>query len=229
MLNWPAKDPDATYDYRWEPPLDAGDKLATAVITRVSGDVAIGTQQMDDTGLSVVLTAGSVGLNLFRGVWTSVGGRGDGEYIQIAVVDDTPTEDSDLLTAFRMRYPEFDGVAAQRIQYWLTDADRFVTDGWGTDANPARMAYAAHKLILSRAPGISDAANLASMGIPSGVTKFRSASFDVQISEAASNRSLSSGWDATAYGEEFAVMLRRNTGGPMLVGYVESTCGLPGW
>lgn len=129
----------------------------------------------------------------------------------------------------KMRYPAFQNVADDRIQYWLTDADRFVNDGWCHDADPARLAYAAHKLVLSKAPGIADDSDLAALGIPTGVTKFKSASMDVQISEAASNRSLSSGWDATTYGEEFAVMLRRNTGGPMLVGYVEPTCGWPGW
>lgn len=129
----------------------------------------------------------------------------------------------------KMRYPAFQNVDDSRIQYWLTDADRFVTDGWGSDADPARLAYAAHKMVLSKAPGISDDRDLAVLGIPTGVTKFKSASMDVQISESASNRSLSSGWDATTYGQEFAVMLRRNTGGPMLVGFVEPTCGLPGW
>jgi hypothetical protein len=129
----------------------------------------------------------------------------------------------------KMRYPAFGNVADDRIQYWLTDADRFVTDAWGTDADPARLAYAAHKLVLSKAPGISDDSDLAVLGIPTGVTKFKSASMDVQISEAAANRSLASGWDATTYGEEFAVMLARNTGGPMLVGYVEPTCGWTGW
>ncbi|MGE7204912.1 DUF4054 domain-containing protein [Sphingomonas sp. NPDC019816] len=129
----------------------------------------------------------------------------------------------------KMRYPAFENVDDTRIQYWLTDADRYVTDAWGADADPARLAYAAHKLVLSKAPGIADDSDLAVLGIPTGVTKFKSASMDVQISEAASNRSLSSGWDATTYGEEFAVILRRNTGGPMLVGYVEPTCGWPGW
>lgn len=129
----------------------------------------------------------------------------------------------------KMRYPAFADVDDARIQYWLTDADRFVTDGWGADADPARLAYAAHNLVLSNAPGIQSSTDLAAMGIPTGVTKFKSASMDIQISEAAANRSLASGWDATTYGEEFAVMLARNTGGPFLCGYVEPICGWPGW
>ena len=129
----------------------------------------------------------------------------------------------------KMRYPAFENVDDTRIQYWLTDADRFVTDGWATDADPARLAYAAHNLVLSNAPGIQSGTDLSAMGIPTGVTKFKSASMDVQISEAAANRSLASGWDATAYGQEFAVMLARNTAGPFLVGYVEPFCGWPGW
>lgn len=118
----------------------------------------------------------------------------------------------------KMRYPAFQNVDDTRVQYWLTDADRYVNDEWATDADPARLAYAAHHLVLSKAPGIADDSDLTVLGIPAGVTKFKSASMDVQISETAANRSLASGWDATTYGEEFAVMLARNTGGPFLVG-----------
>lgn len=133
---------------------------------------------------------------------------------------------STLLQAFRMRYPSFDGVADNRVSYWLTDADRYVTAAWTGDADPARMAYAAHQLVVSRAPGLSQDDTFE---IPAGVTRFRSASMDVQISDAAANRSLSGGWDATVYGQDFAVMLRRNTGGPFLAGYVEPRCDWGIW
>lgn len=222
MLNWPAKDPDGTFDYRWEPPLDTGDKLASGEITRTSGDVVIESQTMDDTGVTVVLSGGSVGFNAFKGVWTSVGGRGDDEDIAIEVREKSSDP---LLTAFRMRYPAFAAVDAGTIVYWLKDADRFVNDSWGTDADPARLAYAAHQMSLNGTPGIAAGATAQ---IPAGVTKFKSASMDVSISDSAANRSISGGWSATVYGQEFAVMLRRNTGGPRLVGYVEPVCGY-GW
>lgn len=130
----------------------------------------------------------------------------------------------------KMRYPTFDAVDDVRIQYWLTDAGRYVNDSWGADADPGRIDYAAHQLVVTKAPGIADGEDI---GIPAGVTRFRSASMDVAISDSAANRSLSGGWDATIYGQAFAVLLRRHNGGPRLVGYVEPRCdvfgGYPCW
>lgn len=137
----------------------------------------------------------------------------------------TPEPVPDLVAALRMRYPAFAAVDASTIDYWLTDADRFVNDGWGTDADPARLAYAAHQMATNGTPGV---AQDASAQIPAGVTRFRSASMDVALSEAAANRSVNGGWSATRYGQEYAVMLRRNTGGPRLAGYIEPVCGF-GW
>jgi hypothetical protein len=54
--------------------------------------------------------------------------------------------------------------------------------------------------------------------LPTGVTRFRSASMDVAVSETAANRSLGTGYSATRYGTEFAMLLRRHGGGPRLVG-----------
>lgn len=90
MLTWTAKDPDARLDYRWEPPLDPGDALVSASISKLEGDVTINSQEHDDTGLSVFLSGGTVGSNLFRGVWISSGGRLGDEYISINVVDNAP-------------------------------------------------------------------------------------------------------------------------------------------
>ena len=138
----------------------------------------------------------------------------------------TPPETvPDLVAALRIRYPAFRNVETATIVYWLNDADRFVNDSWGTDADPARLAYAAHQMSLAGTPGIAAGATAQ---IPAGVTKFKSASLDVSVSDAAANRAISGGWAATVYGADFAVMLRRNTGGPRLVGYVEPVCGY-GW
>lgn len=115
----------------------------------------------------------------------------------------------------RIRYPEFTGVDDAVIQYWLDDALRIVTVAWGPDATPGQLALAAHNMSLSGVAGINktDAEQ-----IPVGVTKFKSASMDVSVSEAAANRSLTGGYGATRYGQEFQIMLRRNAGGPFLVG-----------
>jgi len=118
----------------------------------------------------------------------------------------------------RLRYDAFQNVTDERIQYWLTDAGRIVTADWGEDYEPGTLALAAHNMAINRVPGMTlDATSQ----IPAGVTRFRSASMDVGLSEAAANRTLSGGYSSTSYGAEFAVMLRRHCGGPRLVGYVE--------
>lgn len=112
----------------------------------------------------------------------------------------------------RIRYPALAEVDECTAEYWIKDAARFVTDAWGTDADPATLAYAAHFLLLNQAD---------TSGIPAGVTRFRSASVDLAFTEASANASLAGGYAATAPGREFEIMLRRNTGGPRLVGFVD--------
>jgi hypothetical protein len=118
----------------------------------------------------------------------------------------------------RMRYPALRDVAADDIQYWLTDALRTVGPSWGDDADVAQIALAAHNLVVNDMPGIR---KTEAEQLPAGVTKFKSASMDVQISETAANRLLGTGYNATRYGQEFAALLRRHAGGPILAGYVE--------
>ena len=93
-----------------------------------------------------------------------------------------------------------------------------MTEDWGTDYEPGLLSLAAHSMTTNRVPGITLDA---SEQLPDGVTSFRSASINVAVSEAAANRSVSGGYPSTSYGLEFAVMLRRNRGGPRLVGYIE--------
>lgn len=117
----------------------------------------------------------------------------------------------------RMRYPALRDVAADDIQYWLTDALRTVGPSWGDDADVAQIALAAHNLVVNDVPGIKKTEG---QQLPSGVTKFKSGGMDVQISEASANRSMDGGYASTIYGQEFAALLRRHAGGPILAGYV---------
>lgn len=110
----------------------------------------------------------------------------------------------------KMRYPAFATVSDTTINYWLTDAARIVTNSWGDDQEPATLALAAHS--MSSTPGVVSSA------IPAGVTRFRSGSTDIAFSDSAAARSAEGGYKSTPYGREFAAMLRRNVGGPMLVG-----------
>lgn len=113
----------------------------------------------------------------------------------------------------RIRYPAFAAVPDDAIAYWLTDAARIVTDDWGEDQEPGTLALAAHSMATT--PGGLASGN---SQIPAGVTSFRSGSTSVTFSDAAAAQSAQGGYGSTIYGKEFAVMLRRNVGGPRLVG-----------
>ena len=114
----------------------------------------------------------------------------------------------------KLRYPAFASIADEVLAYWITDTQRIVTDAWfAADREPATLALAAHNCIMAGAGSKAGGA-----GIPAGVTRFKSASFEVQVSDAAVTAEVKGGYDATVYGQEFAVMLRRNRGGARLIG-----------
>ena len=123
----------------------------------------------------------------------------------------------------KLRYAAFDAVSDERVQYWLTDAERFVDESW-TDADyaPALMARAAHSMALEGlgGNGASDLAGLRDLGI----TDFKSGSFSASIAEDAVKASVAGGYGSTRYGQEFAALLKRNSGGPMLVGSLGCPC-----
>lgn len=211
-MPWPAKDPETVADYRYDVALDAGDTLDAISATKLTGSVVIDSQTSNATGVTVWLSGGSDGETaVFRVAWTTTGGRTFDDIITLAVVANEIGTD---VTEFLTRYPAFSSVAGGTIAYWLRDAERTVTDRWREDDQaPARMALAAHNMA---AGGLLPQTGAAA--IPAGVTRFRSASMDVGLSEAAANRALKGGYGSTVYGQEFAVMERRNLGAPRLVG-----------
>lgn len=112
------------------------------------------------------------------------------------------------------RFPAFAGVSDPTVQYWLTDAERTVTEDWGDDYKVGLMTLAAHEMVVACVAGLPSSA------IPAGVTSFRSGTFSATVSETAANASAAGGFSATKYGQAFAIMLRRNRGGPFLAGLV---------
>lgn len=118
--------------------------------------------------------------------------------------------------ALKTRFPAFAAVDDVTIDYWLTDARLTVTDDWiENDRAPAEMALAAHNLALSGAGASGGAvANLAAMG----VTDFKSASMSVSFDAETVRRSGNGGYSSTRYGVQFLTYLRRNRGGPRLIG-----------
>ena len=119
-------------------------------------------------------------------------------------------------TTLKSRFPAFAAVADETVEYWLTDARLIVTDAWiEGDRAPAEMALAAHNLALSGAGSAGGAvANLAAMG----VTDFKSASMSVSLDAETVRRSGNGGYSSTRYGVQFLTYLRRNRGGPRLIG-----------
>jgi len=116
------------------------------------------------------------------------------------------------LSDFRARYPAFATVADATVEYWLTDALRFVDESWmEADYAPAIMAAAAHAIAL--AGFISGPASLAA----GGVTSFKSGSFSASIDASVAQAASGGGWSATRYGREFQQLQRRNFAGPRLV------------
>lgn len=117
----------------------------------------------------------------------------------------------------KARFPAFAGVADATIEYWLEDARLTVTDDWiEADRAPAEMELAAHNMIKVGVAGISTGTVGDIAG--KGVVGFKSASFSVELESSAAKRLSGTGYDSTQYGADFAVRLRRNEGGPYLVG-----------
>lgn len=111
----------------------------------------------------------------------------------------------------KLRYPAFVRVEDAVVDYWLTDAARFVDTSWPeADFGPARMAIAAHHMARQ---GLAEG----DAAIPAGVTSFRSGAFSAQLTEKAANQSLSEGWDSSVYGREYRQLYRRVKGGPRLI------------
>lgn len=223
MLNWHPKDPDEVLDYRWEPVIDAGDTIASITLSRLSGDVVTDSAAEDATGITLVLSGGTDGSNVFRGLASTVGGRTFEEYITLPVVS---KPDAGLVASLKARYPAFAAVDAATIAYWLTDADRYV-GAWGDDRDVGLMSIAARNMVAAKVAGIasSDASGLGG----SGVTSFRSGSFSAQITEDAANGKLTGLWD-----DDWAALVRiYGTGlgvaspgfAPCVYGYRESLLG----
>ena len=109
------------------------------------------------------------------------------------------------------RYPAFAAVAGTTIDYWITDAQRFVDTSWTEgDYAPGILAMAAHNMTLA---GIGTDSALLS-GVPAGVTSMKSGSLSLNFTPEAANARLAPDFTATRYGQEYMLLARRNRAGP---------------
>jgi hypothetical protein len=202
---WPAKDPDEVLDYTWTVPTEADDPVTSATLTVVSaGGAAIASQSYTTTGLTAYLTGGTAGETaIFSATASTEGGRTFEEtfYLQIRATANAN------VAGLRLRYPAFAAVPSATIDYWLTDAMRFVDDSWTeADYAPALMAAAAHHMAMN---------GLGTEGaLPQGVTSFKSGTFSATVDASQAGRT---GWASTRYGQEYLALLRRNKGGARVI------------
>jgi hypothetical protein len=126
---------------------------------------------------------------------------------------------SDLIA----RYPAFTAVDPTTIQYWLTDAQRYVDTSWiEGDYAPALIAHAAYDMARVSVPGLAGAyeAEL----VAGGVTDFQSASVRLRFSDEAVKAAVAGGYGSNIYGIEYYALLRRNKAGPRVVGGAVGSC-----
>lgn len=218
MPAWPAKDPDAVLDYTFTIPLDEADTVASHTFTLASGTVAIDSESILAAVITAQLSGGAHGeTSVFKAAWITTGGREDEEYITLPII--AADYVALALTGYVeplpqhliARYPAFADVPTATIQYWLTDAERFVDESWTEgDYAIALMALAAHNM-ASAGLG-TDGAAVA--GIPGGVTRLKSGSLDVTFADSAASDRITGALSSTRYGSEYAALRYRNKGGP---------------
>lgn len=217
MTAWPAKDPDAVQDYSYTIPLDTGDTVASHTFTRVSGTVAIDSESINAADVTAFLSGGVDGeTSVFKVAWVTGEGREDEDYVTLRVIanDYVALEligyVKPLPQHLKARYPAFEDVPTATIQYWLTDAERFVDSSWTEgDYAAALMALAAHNM---ESAGLGSGA-AAYADIPAGVSRFKSGSLDVSFAEGASADRITGALTATRYGSEYKALRYRNKGG----------------
>lgn len=220
MSAWPAKDPDAVLDYTFTIPLDAGDAVDTYTFTRVSGTVVIEDEDIAGAVITARLSGGVDGeTSVFQVTWVTTADREDEEfitqlvtqsdYVALVYTDYVKPRAQHLIA----RYPAFADVDTTTIQYWLTDAERFVDESWSEgDYAIALMALAAHNMATA---GLgTDAAAVSD--IPTGVTSIKTGSFSASFADGVAADRVTGALASTRYGAEYAALLRRNKGGPRI-------------
>ena len=119
--------------------------------------------------------------------------------------------------ALKARYPAFAAVADETIQYWLTDAGRFVDTSWiESDYAPALIAHAAYDMARVSVAGLIGADEAAL--VAGGVTDFQSASVRLRFSDEAVKVAVAGGYGSNIYGIEYFALLSRSKAGPRVIG-----------
>lgn len=125
----------------------------------------------------------------------------------------------------RARYPAFSDTTAipdATIQYWLDYVvGENVDQSWSDPAGArAQMAAAAHR--MAEAGVLASASSDDDM---TGVSSFKSGTFQVQFADAYVAQQAAGGWESTRYGRDYLDLLRANKGGPGFTSAGSIPCG----
>jgi hypothetical protein len=112
-------------------------------------------------------------------------------------------------------YPAFADVADATVDAWIAKASTEAVDtSWQEiDYAPAIIDYAAHRMALLGLGVQSEVEGYARAGL----TGIRSGSFSANFSDKKVSKASGGSLDATAYGQSYKLLLRRNKGGPRVV------------
>lgn len=113
-------------------------------------------------------------------------------------------------------FPAFDAVADETVEFWIVRANRSVDTSWTEgDYAFAIMLLACH-LMTGAGLGTGTDAEIAAAGL-SGVSRLKSGTLDVSFAGDGANSGDASGYGGTAYGRQFAALLKQNRGGPRVI------------
>lgn len=225
MVSWNPKDPDEVVNYSldWSTQLAQGDTIAPggSVWSGVIG-VAVDADSIAGDFLSTVarISGGVDGaVAQLTNTITTVGGETLEQVVELPIVANplSPLEGYDMPRPSDLidRYPAFAAVPYQTISIHLNDALSGVDTSWQQpDYAPAIVALAAHNMSLL---GLGDEGEISGYR-RAGVSSLRDGAFSVSFNDKCVGAASGGKFNATPYGRQYAVLLRRNKGGPRLVG-----------
>ncbi|WP_426163091.1 DUF4054 domain-containing protein [Sandarakinorhabdus sp. DWP1-3-1] len=199
---------------------------ATAIISFDGGGTA--RHAIGGSGAATVQFFGSVTAD-FGG--QPVFGVGQGSFDLFGTAAGTVgLPESAAVVAFRLSFPAFAAVLGATIDFWLTRAARSVDDSWTEgDREYGRQLLAAH-LMTEQGLGIGAEAEMAAAGA-GGFKSMKSGSLSLDRGDTGV---AAGAYGGTAYGRQFALLLRQNRGGARVTGTgvvvgVYPFGRMPGW
>lgn len=214
---WEAKDPDTTENYAllWAEPIAISNWSAVVGVVLTADSISA------DTLRTVARIAGGVNgvVGSLTNTVTTVGGEILEQQVFLPIVNGAlaalgqyePPRPEHLMA----KYPAFVSVPYSTIAIHLVDARSGVDTSWfAADYAAGLMALAAHNMALLGLGELDETEGYARKG----VTGIRDGAFSVQFSDKRVGQASGGGFDATPYGRQYKVLLRRSRGGPRMVG-----------